>query len=1184
MPINTIIMSTGNVITKALYTSPYASLPPGVSTAGVAVQADTSQIPGSITDPIFVIRLRLADDSTVIGTSATDGPGTSNSNANYQPGFPLSSASSYMVDGMWVARGTPTNGINWGDALGNSPITAGTPVIESAEFDGQEVTARINLGSSGIGIGSKVTLYSLSAGAQVDIGSSVIQGDTVTVQMSQTGYPPIYSLAVQAAVPVTNGGGQGNFSSPFSLGPLSQLLGIPLVAKTVTNAGYDGKTLSLTWDLDTQTGGTNPTGSVIEILVNGEIVATGNGGPSSASVPISLSASDTVTVDIRTVANGIVSQSLNSGIITNIPAVTNVELSSDQQSVKASVNVTDGEAYLMDGSKQLAGPVTVSSNAVSFTYSALNAVGLSVIAREKNAPSSGPLSSDVYLLATAPQLDSATIASSSDNSKWDIDVALVRLPDNAADVTSYKVEIIEDGTASIATGTTSSLNCTLSVDKASFDTSKSHSIRLSAVGASGGSSPSADFAITLVPALLSSAGFSADQITASWAAPANLPAGNTLPVSYQMVIADSSGANIYTGPFTSGLQGAVSQSELGLSGVADPQVMINVRIGNSVLKTDNGMGNKSYGTLITAVPAILGITANPTDNKSVLNWSAVTGAASYTINYSTGNPTTGVTGTTHTLGTALTPGQQLSFNVQALGTSNGVNIVGPVSEWTLIPSNAANVNSIRFNGVSVQLKWDSVDEAKFYNISLFDDSSAAAAVYSGTSTETNATFTPTGLNSSKTYTAFVQAVNNQGTGLAGASLPLFAEGIFPSAEPSSTAVPYVYPGVSMAMLGTDAANPTKTALTLYFPELGAASGALGADPITNGPFTIEASGNASLPYKLTIAADDEVWKFDQTSIRTTLQSDYIDFLKAVESPDGADGATPYGINLLQSAIGRYMPQTYAELLYYNFGLTTDTSVGSASVDLRPGMVLRASVTDYQEVTGNNVDTWVPGYAGSANLDFEIGQYTAGSNWRNGFDSFLSALSAQQGLHVSPPFVNTSGTQASGIAGDADLYYPAFLQPFYRMFVPNPVATSTDTGSSTIASNFALAAAADYASLQEVGIDPAQNAVTYFRARTVLKAMIYILVNGEEKLVPVGTTVGNILDQYGRRPVTTSNALQTLRVYRSLAPVITDTDSAQSVAAVVEVRFDWNGLATYSDGNGLDSLSMPLLPGDQVTVL
>lgn len=1176
-------MSTVNVITKALYTSPYATLPPGVTTAGVAVQADTSQIPSTITDPIFVIRLRLADDSTVIGTSDSDGAGTSKSNANFQPSFPLSSAASYMVDGIWVNRGTPSAGINWDDAMGSAPISAGSPVIQSAQFDGTNVSARIDLGSSGIGIGSKVTLYSLSGGTHVEIGSSTIQGNIVEFAMSQTGYPPVYSLAVQAAVPVTNGGGQGNFAAPFSYGPLSQLVGIPQVAKTVTNASYDGKNLSLTWDLDTQADCADPDSSLVEILVNDKIVATGSGGVNSASIPIILPDSDQVTVNIRTVADNMVAQPLNSSIIASIPAVTNVALSADQLSVVAAVDVTNGEAYLMDGNKQVAGPQAVSSKAVSFTYNALNAVGLSVVARGKTSVLSGPLSSNAYLLATAPQLISANIVSSSDGTKWDIDLIINRLPDDAANVASYQIEVVEDGGTSVASHTTSSPSYSLSIDKTAIDLTKSHSIVLGATGASGGVSPTASYAITLVPPLLSNAGCSTDQITASWAAPANLPASNTLPVSYQMVIADSSGKPVYTGPFTSSLQGAVSLAELGLEGVTNPQIMVNARIGNTVLVTDNTMGNKSYGTLLMAAPSIGNITVNPTDNKSVLNWDAVSGAATYTINYSSGSPTTGVTGTTHTLTTALTPGQRQSFNVQALGTSNGVNVTGPVSDWVQIPSNAANAVSIRFNGVTVQMSWEAVSEAKLYNISLFDDSNSSASVYSGTSTETNASFTPTGLDTAKTYTAFVQAVSVEGTGLAGASLPLFTEGIFPSAEPSSTAVPYVYPGLNTAMLGTNAANPTKTAITLYFPELGAASGALGTNPITQGPFTIEPSGNTSLPYKLTIAADDEVWKFELDSIRTTLQSDYIAFLKAVESPTGEAGATPYGISLLQSAIGRYMPQTFAELLYYNFGLTTDTSVGSASIDLRPGMVLRASISDYQEVTGTDVNTWVPGYAGAASLDFEIGGYTAGSNWRTGFNAFLSALSAQQALHVDAPYVNTSGTQASGVAGDSDLYYSAFLQPFYRMFVPGTVPPATSTGSTTISSNFALAAASDYTSLQSVGIDPSQNAVAYFRARTVLQAMIYVVLNGVEKLVPIGTTVGNLLDQHGHRPVTASKALQTLRVYRSLAPVITNTDSSQSVASVVEVLFDWNGFVTYADGIGSDSLSMPLLPGDQVTL-
>src|SRR5690606_8197454 len=149
----------------------------------------------------------------------------------------------------------------------------------------------------------------------------------------------------------------------------------------------------------------------------------------------------------------------------------------------------------------------------------------------------------------------------------------------------------------------------------------------------------------------------------------------------------------------------------------------------------------------------------------------------------------------------------------------------------------------------------------------------------------------------------------------------------------------------------------------------------------------------------------------------------------------------------------------------------------------------------------DMPSWITGYAGAAVMDFDIGSYSISGHWRTGFDAFMSTLAAEGVLHVDPPAQSTNSVQA-GVAGAAGLYYPQFVQPFYRLFFPDKVLNPTGIGSNATSSNFTLAAAANYTSLLTTDTDPANTATAYFRGRTILQVMQRVILNGTERLVPM----------------------------------------------------------------------------------
>ncbi|CAN5747208.1 hypothetical protein BH11BAC7_BH11BAC7_11500 [soil metagenome] len=1178
-----------SVIQNLFYVSPYSTLPPNVGTSGITRQtvSSLSPTPPTVSNPVLVVRLRLSSTSVVIGVSNLSGPGTGVKSAIFQPTFPLSATESYMLDIIWINSQviTDPNNIDWTQAVTSAPITAAEVSVINGSFNGTTFTGQLDYGPSGIGVGAQVNFYSLTGGTYVLLQNGAVQTQNTSVSITPTvlTYTPAFYVAAQTAIPASYAQGSGSFAAPFSLGPpsiISNLGGVPQAISALTAAAYNGTTFSLSWTLATVTGCVAPDSSSIQILSGGQIISTFKGGALSANIPLNLNGQSGITIQVSAVANNFSSAPISFSLITQAPSVTNI-VANATTSVTATITTNPtglgAQAYLMDGSKILAGPVSAVSGLVTFNYNAIGMVGLSVVANAVSADglTTGPSSSPLALLATAPTLSSALIRIDPANAaQWRIDLNWNRLPDAGMDVASYTVQVMQDTTV-VQPLTTTALATTLFILKTNIDPSKVYTIQLTATGTNGGASPTQVYTALFIAPTLTSLATTGNQIAAAWTAPSILPAGNT-PV-YQVVL-NSGGGTIYTGGNTSANSAAISLADVSLPATGALLVLVNMAIGPVSIISDPTMATACSATPILTAPAFSAITAAAATNIATLNWGAVPTAASYTINFTSGTPGSSST-TSLALTQALAAGAQLGYTVQAVGTSNGVAVTGPASTLTYVPTSAATISDVRFDGSNVVVSWDAVSDALSYNVQIFDNAVPATAVSTQNIIGTYASFTFTPV-AGKVYTVYVQPVTNAGTALVGASQALFSSGIFVSQQPSTVAYPYAYVAEAMANLGTSAAGPVAQTITLYLPELGTAAGALGTTPIVSAPFTIQPSGQPALPYTLTI--DTTAWTFDTSPVRATLLSAYVNFLKTIETPGGVlTGATPYGISLVQAAIASALPQTFAELLYYNFGFSTGSTANANYVDLRPGMILRVSTSDYVNIPQNNLPSWINGYAGAAIMDFEIGSYVTNSNWKTGFDSFLNVLSSQGALSVSTPVPSVNNTQP-GLAGAADLYFPQFLQPFYRVYFPSSVSIPWGIGSNSTSLNFTLTAAATYAGLQSTTVDPLTTATAYFRGRAIVEVMIKVMVNGNERLVPVGTSLGNLLEQLGLRPSSSSPVFKKLRVLRSVVAAITSLAPATALGPQLELRVDWNGLASYGTGNGLDAMSIPLLPGDEIS--
>ena len=463
-----------------------------------------------------------------------------------------------------------------------------------------------------------------------------------------------------------------------------------------------------------------------------------------------------------------------------------------------------------------------------------------------------------------------------------------------------------------------------------------------------------------------------------------------------------------------------------------------------------------------------------------------------------------------------------------------------------LPTAQPSVQSVDYDGRFAVAEWTPAQGATEYLMSVLEEGAASPiAQVRAPANATGAVAQPAISDTSKKYTVVVQAMVSRASGPPTTPLPLFQPAFFVSAEPATQYYPYLNPAWSLAYSAS-------TDIVVYLPEL-AASGTLKDLPRENAAFILdvnkESLSSTNYPYTLAIPKSSPAWNFSAAPIRTGLRDLYVEFLKDCEENAKV---SPLGTLLLQQVVSRAMPQTFQETLYYAYGLNLEASPGYA--DLRPGLILRVCFDQYSN-PASATQPWLTGYVGSAVVDYDIASYLGPQNSGIvGFDSFIAQLTARA-MKVDPPRI--SGVTESGVADSADLFYPAFRTPFYRLFFPELLESSTGVGTVTPETNFTIASASTYKLLTtRLNYPTGSNTVAYFRGRAITKLCIRVFVNEVEEVVPVGTTVGNILDRYGWRPPATGLHISGLRLQRSLGAAVFDPTLPYDAGRSFQVQLAW----------------------------
>jgi hypothetical protein len=513
-------------------------------------------------------------------------------------------------------------------------------------------------------------------------------------------------------------------------------------------------------------------------------------------------------------------------------------------------------------------------------------------------------------------------------------------------------------------------------------------------------------------------------------------------------------------------------------------------------------------------------------------------------------------------------GGQFSAVVRALDSSTTPKLSGPWSSPQPLLAAAPAAVSVAYDGVSATISWSAVASplVSGYLVTALVD---GAATLLGQTTATRAVFALS-VDPTKQNRIVVQALSGAAVGAPSVAQPVLRPGWFFST--GTAQAPAIAPRIASGSAATD--------VVVYLPNLFTTPPQPAQLPISP-PFVL-APAAAPFSYTLTIPASSIAWTFGADPLRTDVQAAYLTLLGTLSSLT----ATPLGIRTLQDAIARAMPQTFVETLYYAYGF----SAGDAIVDLRPGTLLRAEYESYQLPAAHSPDAdFLDGFVASGTAQYEVMSFTSSGSWLAGLDAFLAQVAAAQGFSVQAMPPDANGRSFGG-GGLVDAFFPQFLKPYCRLVYPTSILLQSSIGSPFAYDNPVLLAAATLADLETAtrnlrdGTLPGGSVASfYFRGRTTLTALIRVLVDGESRVVPLGTTVGNLLEALGSRPPLAGLAVRGLSLTRPRGAAISDAAVGQNgylVGDGLPVRLDWaSGGTAYGAVN--DWLDLPLLGGDQL---
>ena len=914
------------------------------------------------------------------------------------------------------------------------------------------------------------------------------------------------------------------------------------------------------------------TATQLVITSNGSPVVTANGGPGGGVVLLPGTGLATLAAEARVVAGNVLGPpSAATSIVSAVPVFSAVMV--DGSNVQGTVALPDG--FTLDDSSisvQLyadgiaAGAAVTAANDGSFTIPTTGTAGSALTLRASisgtpgSVAVSGPLSGHVPVLTAPTEIVSASLVASGSDS-WTI--AASWKTGSGQPIATYSVVAIQDSTT-LQTWTIT--GDSFSETMPAFTTTSPVTLAVTPQGnyGSGPASAAATF-LAVAPGSVSAVSDGAT-VTVSWSAPTDAPDGAIYRL--RLVQDDTTIAVAEASPGTKAVLAIPSAA-------IDPAAQYDVTIDLGVENAWTSSG--SVTSIIVAAPNITAADLSASDGSFTATWDAVTGAGAYAIELRSGTAAIvqqTVTSPTITIASDDLPASGVyELRVQPLGSASSNAIWGPWSASLPIAIVPPAGVTVAWDGRTANINWQPLASSAVegYIVTILDGSTSFATQWT-TATDVSIAVS---YDAQKAFNVVVQAMTSAGAGQPSTQQALFQSGWYASTDSAKS--PYVQPAAAPAMTGYD--------IVVYLPNIFATNVSSGLP--TTPPFVF-AVASAPFAYTLTMPRDSAVWTFDANNYRTAVSDAYATLLSDLVGL----GVTPLGWRTVQDAIARAMPQTFAETLYYGYGLVPNDGV----IDLKAGMVLRLEYESYQYLGPGHVDSeLLDGFVAANSAEYDIGSYVdPNGTWLTGFDQFLSLITFSGSL-VPAPVVRPFGNAGGG--GVIDNYFAQFRQPFVRLVYPPNILGDRESNPQPEV-NVALLASNDYPTLTSASqyqrdAQPLGSgvAVLYFRGRTMLTPCIRVWIDDAPLTVPVGTSAGNLLEMMGRRPPilysgTESSSgfpLSGITLRRAIGSAVTSASAGTDgypLAREIPIHLDWAQGMAYSANT--DWLSLPLFPGDRLT--
>jgi hypothetical protein len=1058
----------------------------------------------------------------------------------------LDAATSWKVALLYTSSGV-SGPLGTGVAL---PVQS--PALVSAEYDGTKFTIAWAPPSGEPGANAALIEIVRTDNDDVVGSATVAAGVAASITPSSIDTTKSYQAQISPIV----GSAQGLAAA------VTPLL---VVKPTLSAVSSDGEQVAISVN-------GSATGTQLVITSNGTAVLTANGGPIGGVVMLPRTGLTTLAAEARVVSGNVIGPpSAATSIVSAVPLFSDVAL--DGGNVTGTVALPNG--FTLDASSisvQLyadgiaAGAAVTAATDGSFTIPTTGTAGAALSLRasisgtSSSVALSGPLSRFVPTLTAPTEIVSASLVASG-SSTWTLSASWKT--GSGEPIATYSVVAMQ-GSTTLQTWTITGNS--FSDTMPAFTTTSPVTLVVTPQGnyGTGPASAAATF-LAVAPGSVSAVSDGAT-VTVRWSAPTGAPSGAV----YRLRLMQS-GNTIAAAEAASGSTALIAIPSTAIDPTAQYGVTIDLGVGNAWTSAN------SVISIIASAPNVTAAAFAASDGSFTATWDGVTGAGAYAVELRSATAAVvqqTVSSATITIESNDLPASGVyELRVQPLGSASSNAIWGPWSALLPIAIVPPAGVTVAWDGRTASIAWQPVASSAIsgYIVTILEGMTSFATQW----TTANDASIAVAYDSNKTLNVVVQAVTSAGAGQPSAQQALFQTGWYASTD--SAKAPYLRPAVAPAM--------ASYAIVVYLPNIFATSVSSGLP--TTPPFVF---GVASPPfaYTLTMPGNSAVWTFDANNYRTAVSGAYATLLSDLVSL----GVTALGWRTVQDAIARAMPQTFAETLYYGCGLVPNDGI----IDLKAGMVLRLEYESYQYLgPGHSNSDLLDGFVASNSAEYEVGSYVdPNGKWLTGFDQFLSLVTFSGSL-VPAPAVHPSGTSGGG--GVIDNYFAQFRQPFVRLVYPPSILADSESDPQP-AFNVALLAANDYPTLNTAtqNLRDAQPlgpgvAVLYFRGRTMLTPCIRVWVDDAPLTVPVGTSVGNLLEMMGRRPPilysgTASSSgfpMSGITLVRAIGNAVTSANAGTDgypVALGVPIHLDWYQGMAYSAHT--DWLSLPLFPGDRLT--